>query len=68
MEDKELVPLHGIFHNTSIPGRGSEGESVKIWGDREYNWNLINGTLIRRFSYSFSLTCAMPPGSGESEY
>jgi len=67
MEERELVPLYGIVHNTSVPGRGSEGERVKVWSVREYNWNLVNGTLIRRFSYSFSVTCAMPPGSGESE-
>ena len=69
MEEREFVPLYGILHNTSVPGRGSgsEGERVKVWSVREYNWNLINGTLVRRFSYSFSLTCAVPPGSGESE-
>ena len=47
-------------------GPGSEGEPVKVTNIREYNWQLLNGTLIRRFTYSFSLTCALPPGSGES--
>ena len=47
-------------------GPGSEGAPVKVENVREWNWQLLNGTLIRRFAYSFSLTCALPPGSGES--
>lgn len=47
-------------------GPGSEGAPLKVENVREWNWQLLNGTLIRRFAYSFSLTCALPPGSSES--
>jgi len=42
------------------------GAQVSVWGVREYSWLLLNGTLLRRFAYSFSFACALPAGTGAS--
>jgi hypothetical protein len=63
---QELVPISGIVHDSTQSRQGGEGERINVWNVQEYTWALINSTIIRRFSFSFSLTCALPPGSGES--
>ena len=66
MSDRELVPPSGIFYDVSKGGTGAQGERIRISNVQEYKWHLLNGTLIKRYSYSFSLSCALPPGTGES--
>jgi hypothetical protein len=42
-------------------GRGAEGAAVEVGDVREYQWAMINGTIVRRFSYSFRSSISLQP-------